>query len=806
MMFKLTRSSASPPEREAAVQRAGAFGDAVKNVTRGGGCVTLLSVRDDHDMSSYVITPGQGSNSHVVTSLCSTLGAKATQIESADGAPTNFLNTPYSSFLVARPAVSASFATQSGGEQSEVAILLSRIMQPGSWVGMTLRAPNKAEVRRVRKWFVSRRDTGSISHYTNTTNALIVSVFAGATSDDEVATLLTQVVSVIPGFDIETVPYNQAGRFPLRATPLIGIGAALATAFSTHRVLWSLGAGLIAIVAALVAVKIPPAGVRTNHSLRVAAPDGYLPEPGHRLLPPRKPVKRTKQLDDGTSKQINRPGAYPLASSSFLLGPAMTTGLVSPHAGNVSGVADTEYRNVPSALLDDVGPIVAYADSPSAETPRVPVHLDAAEFYGGVGACGLPGTGKTTLLHNLWAWHTIERVRPSMRPHFPGPADTLVAFESKGDGTAIYQRWSESFGDRCVVIDVADPDSPALHMVDPSLPPKERARQFVSAMKYAWDESAIQGLATETLTAVLTAAMACSPEVADTTKRFTNGDVTFMSLTHSLLGGGCTYEDAKQLVGDLTAYFLELEDDHPDKASLNVAVSGLSILFGPDVNQARWSNSVSSSRNKIDLLMEVPHWWSLSRPHGSWKDALTSHAAVIVNTGVSRSGRLLDEEVGSTIAAMTAYSLKIAIQQNCSGWEREGRYVSIFADEIAVLAKSSSEVIEWLRSQGRSYGVRPFLACQWPDQLPPKVRAAFMSFATMFWFQQSDHAVITDAVGRLSIGGGEWTSADIGNLEKYQAILHATAGGRLLPPAPVRMAYWTDPRRFADDQGYMRDN
>jgi len=132
--------------------------------------------------------------------------------------------------------------------------------------------------------------------------------------------------------------------------------------------------------------------------------------------------------------------------------------------------------------------------------------------------------------------------------------------------------------------------------------------------------------------------------------------------------------------------------------------------------------------------------------------------------------------------------------------------VSIFADEIAVLAKSSSEVIEWLRSQGRSYGVRPFLACQWPDQLPAKVRAAFMSFATMFWFQQSDHTVIADAVGRLSIGGGEWTSADIGNLEKYQAILHATAGGRLLPPAPVRMGYWTDARLFADEQGYMRDN
>jgi hypothetical protein len=77
-----------------------------------------------------------------------------------------------------------------------------------------------------------------------------------------------------------------------------------------------------------------------------------------------------------------------------------------------------------------------------------------------------------------------------------------------------------------------------------------------------------------------------------------------------------------------------------------------------------------------------------------------------------------------------------------------------------------------------------------------------MSFTTMFWFQQTNPTVIDDAVKRLSIGGGEWTTSDIGNLKKFHAIIHATAGGRLLSPAPVEMAYWTDERRFAHDQGY----
>ena len=809
LIFKLTRSSSAPPELAIAIQRAAGFADAVKNVTSKGGSVTLLSVRDERELLSYAITPGQGITSHVITTISATLGAKAVQVDALDEGSPTFASTPCASFLVARPSkFMGAHETQSGGDVTEIAGHLGRILQPGSWVALTLRAPTDKEVNRVRRWFDHRRDGGATTHYTNGLGVLVASVFAGANTTTETQDILKQVVSVIPGFDLETVPFIPR-RLDRRLAVLLSLAAGVAAAIVTNKYVHhpplGLAAGVLAFVVALAVAKFPPVGAATARTLARTREQGFLPAPARRSRPPAKPQRGTRQLKDGRSVPINKPGDYPLAPSSFLFGPAMAVGIVSPHGGNVSAVATVESRTVPTALLENVGPLIAYGESSESsdgESHPVAVHIDASELFGGVAATGQPGTGKTTLLHNLWAWSVLERVRPSGRPHHPGARNTLIAFESKGEGAAIYEHWSKSYKDQVVICDVADPDTPALHIADPSLPPKERARMFVSAMKYAFEDSAIQSLATETLTTVLATAMACPPEVAAATAHLTDGEVSFVSLAHVLLGGGCAYEDAKQLFTNLEAYHLELPDDATNKATLGAAVAGLGTILGADVPPSRWRDAVASSRNKIDVLMAVPHWWYSSRPHGSWKNALNGHAAVVVNSGVSRSGLLLDEEVGRIVASMTAYSLRVAIQQNCLGWQSQGRYVSIFADEIAVLAASSSEVLEWLRTQGRAYGVRPLLACQWPDQLPTKVHDAFMSSTTMFWFQQSDHKVIDEAVNRLSVGGGEWTSADIGNLERFQAILHATSGGRLQPPAPVRMAYWTDAQRFAEDQGY----
>jgi hypothetical protein len=446
LVFRLTRTSPTPPDLDAVLQRAISFGSAVASITDHGERVTLLTARTERETSSYVITPGQGNNSHVVTNLSSALGATAIQVDDPDEIAT-ILNSPCASFLVARPNRRASFATQASGNPNEVAVLLSQLLQPGMWVAVTLRGARGKEQERVRMWFDHRHEMNSSTHYSNNTHPLIATFYAGAISQSDVATILNQTVSAIPGFDVEAKPFSSGSRIPLWSAPIVGVlaeagvhyAASHATAHVAYHVVHhaanyttlSLEVGLGATALSVIASLIPPPGSRLSRQLRKVRPRGILPSPQRRLTTPRKPLKKDVTNERNQTRHINWPGAYPLAPASFLINAPMAVGIVSPHSGSRSAVADTEYRSVPSELLDDVGPIVGYADVPGSDDVPVAVHIDANEMFGGVGALGLPGTGKTTLLQQLWAWHVLERVYPSGRPGFPGAYDVLIAFESK---------------------------------------------------------------------------------------------------------------------------------------------------------------------------------------------------------------------------------------------------------------------------------------------------------------------------------------------------------------------------------------
>jgi hypothetical protein len=157
------------------------------------------------------------------------------------------------------------------------------------------------------------------------------------------------------------------------------------------------------------------------------------------------------------------------------------------------------------------------------------------------------------------------------------------------------------------------------------------------------------------------------------------------------------------------------------------------------------------------------------------------------------------------MSAMLFFSLRSAIMRSCAGWQAAGRSVSVFVDELAVVARSSGEVVSWLRSQGRSYGVRTFLATQYLEQLAEDVRNALLSSETLVAYRQGAGSAPRMAA-QIAARSDGWSAADLTGLEQHTAVLLTVAGGQPQPPVPVRVAYWDDdPTRLAVDQGYAAD-
>ena len=111
LVFRLTRTSTLPPEVDAVIQRSGAFASTVADVTGRHEHITSPTARTDRETDSYIIRPGQGGNSRVVASFASTLGTKAVPVEDVHEI-TGALDSPSTSFLVARPRKRVSFAAQ----------------------------------------------------------------------------------------------------------------------------------------------------------------------------------------------------------------------------------------------------------------------------------------------------------------------------------------------------------------------------------------------------------------------------------------------------------------------------------------------------------------------------------------------------------------------------------------------------------------------------------------------------------------------------------------------------------------------
>jgi hypothetical protein len=588
------------------------------------------------------------------------------------------------------------------------------------------------------------------THHAFDDGAVVASIFAGGSSASEVKSLLTQVASVLPGFDVGTEPKVASQLRPVAVAAAASVAAFASAFYVTGDLLVANAAGAVPALGALgYATEV----VSTRASkLLAAVAEGLLPRPAKRHVPPSKP----RDADPAATGRRRRPsdGSYPLALDTFLVGPTVTIGVVAPQAGAASGATATNTRNVPAVLTERIGPMIGPVVGAAEK-----IHLPAADAHAGVALIGQPGSGKSAVLRAIWGWNCLERVAPSGLERWPGARNATVAFESKGDGADLYRRWADAAGDKTVMVEVADPSSWSIDVFAVPGSASERASWFVNAMVYAFGDGSIQDRSFETLQSVLTAGLAIPDDVATEAGLAPGRSPLWYAF---VLLGGHGDQKGQALAAAVAVAAVAAEagaNEHalgdggpgPDSAStdLGVASEKLSPLYataGGKVSDAQRRNLTEAPRNKVGQLLGLESWWAPDRRRVTWDQVLDGHRSIVVNTGVSTSGHLVDERLCSQMSALLMYGLKSAIQRRCSGWQDRGQSVTVFADELALVAGASPEVITWLRNQGRSFGVRPIFATQYPEQLAREVRTAFMSFGTLVAFAQQNAMVVTEIV------------------------------------------------------------
>jgi hypothetical protein len=386
---------------------------------------------------------------------------------------------------------------------------------------------------------------------------------------------------------------------------------------------------------------------------------------------------------------------------------------------------------------------------------------------------GFVPTHNSQLVRSLFGWNCMERVTPCGLPGFPGAANTLVAFESKGDGAEFYSRWAATTGDRTLLVDVAEPSSVGIDLFAVPGTVADRAGFFANAMVYAFEPGSIQDRSFATLVQVFTAALSITPEVASLAKGVDPaGSPVYFA--HVLLAGQGD-EMGASLAGAVMSEAVRLDGAKTPNAELSLARTALLPLFGGKSEAAR-RVFLEAPSNKVAQLLALDHWWTGARPKTTWHQILTEHRSVVVNTGVTTTGRIVDDRLSAQMSSLLMFGLRDGIMRYCNGWSGQGRSVSIFADELSLLAGSSPEVVTWLRNQGRSYGVRPVLATQYPEQLSEQVRMAVTGFSTIVAFAQ-DNVRVADELSRdFAADGTPWQAADVVNLPPFTTIVRSSVG------------------------------
>lgn len=769
--WKLTRSGTLDPNPMAFITAAGVFSSSVVPGT------ILLTTRDDSGLQHYLLTPESSNAGQSALHLAHAVAARADRVDELpvldDAQHVVWMKTEKQPALISRD-------TQQGTDPAAVSRALAISMRPGQWVAVALRKPTQKERRWQLTWLESQMNTNNPQYHSRRSEALVATFYAGADDAHDAAQLLREASAAMPGFDMAT-EHGTSSRTK-DATPFFAATAVLGAAGAAMVGVPDLGLPFMAPVcafgAAAAAVALGAGTIAgriklTHEKLRDGLAHHHLPVSRQLGVRPAKPVKE-KRRDDGSIVPA-RGGGYAFDDRAFLVGQEIPVSLVAPHAGSASGEQSTAVRAAPAVMNGIIGPRIGASGGAW-------VALSARDLWQGVMFLGVPGSGKSVALRNIWTWFSMERAEPSGIDGFPGTRNSIIALETKGNGAQRYHELAAKVGDSVGLSDLSDANTPAIDMFPRVGTLTHQARSIVNAMKYVWGETSIGAHSFNMLTRVFTAALVAGPAITAQVPGLRQGASPFYYV--NILLGGYGDEAAVALGSAIISEAVRVGASEED--DLGLAARELATLFGAGVTPSQRKSATEAPRNKAAALLAAESWWA--RPNKvNWDDVLNNHWGVVVNVGSSLTGLQVDGQLKDDMSAMLTYTLYDAIQRNCSTWEEEGRRVSIFADELSEIAGSSSEVIEWFKDKGRSYGVIPVFATQRSGQLDQRVRESVLGFGTVLSYTQDVPKVMSEIVADLAADGSTWTTADVANLPRYEAIVRTRINGIRQSPFTVKL-------------------
>lgn len=831
-VYRLLPSTTEEHEVSVFTQRVNA---AVKTATNLGPCL-LFAMRTETGMRDYIAVRSSGQSYSAAATFAEAVSSEAQSIDGKDddtlGQLEQISQLVFDSEIAHAHIDDDSIGSGRYSQANSSPLALSRIvpeqLEVGQWFAISVRQPTtgrRGEFNKWGAWFMSKTDGGVATHPSLETNSVIIEVFSGNTgqgrqSKSESRRTLTEIVAAMPGFDalIDTKTLSKSSHW----IPMLMFGlAAIVAGFVVPGLIPPVAevpelptiVKAILLIAGLLIVAdsaLRVAGLHRPEHLRIRDKLMVMKPPTSKRLLPAKPPRR-EQMNPQTGKVMKKSyvGDYPLTRRSIKTAPSVFAAAFSPSAGVVSGETRTAKRDIDHRFTEKIGPYIAEVDD-------MPIHIAASAASFGTSFLGAAGSGKSQSLRSVFGFSCLERVVPSGKPGFPGRNNTLIAIENKGpNGAAEYVAWANALGDDITISDLADDTTAAIDLLGNGETITEQAQYFVSLMKSGFDEGDIGARSGPVLERTIAAGLAvddyiiseANENIGEVGTPFPT-DATFITYAHILLGGWTGGDDdAIRLYGAIRSAANEYSDGSSDISEEDgeryAEASALLAQIFHNRSPASRASLVESSENKIVQMRKVDGFFSDDREGIDLYEAIDNHESIVINLGPSISGIQVVESTTKILSAMITHAVRDAVAATCSNWMKKNRWVSLFGDELALLAGSSPEIVTWFREQGREFGVRSFFATQRPRQLDEEVRESFLGADTLFAYRQSAASVVDEVVREIELDGESWTAQDVTKLPEFTAIIRTVIDGTRQNSFVASMVNFESRRdQFAQLQGY----